>query len=163
MALFSKKRFHWKEPKAFTRWRDANERAQRRWWHTPVAFLISSSLLLAQWYAARFNPQKHPPPFHDAWVDNILVRELAEGKRNEVRKQHIVITLLGPYHDRQITIHYHLVNSFSASVINCTHGHGDWLLDEISFDGNHPVHTMIFSSGARWEISFQDIEIREEL
>ncbi len=55
--------FKWREPKAFLRAKDAEARALRRWWHQPLIIFITTALLMASWYFARFNPQKHPPSF----------------------------------------------------------------------------------------------------
>lgn len=38
----------------------------------PVAALLFTLMILAQWYVARFNPQKHPPVFYVALVMAIL-------------------------------------------------------------------------------------------
>src|SRR5690606_7438417 len=49
---------------------------------------------------------------HDAWLEEVSVRELATGDRHEVRRAEIEMRLLGPFHDRRIHLLYEGVVSY---------------------------------------------------
>src|SRR5712671_6315432 len=59
-----------------------------------------------------FNFQSHSS-LHDSWLESFNVKEVATGKRNEIRKLEIEISLLGPFHDRRIHLCYTGVTQYS--------------------------------------------------
>jgi len=82
----------------------------------------------AEWYA---DPRDHRCP-HDAWLEAIEIGELATGDRSQFRTTHIVLRLLGAYHDGHILLRYSGVESYLLGGQSCAQGLGDWLSDEFS-------------------------------
>jgi hypothetical protein len=80
------------------------------------------------WYRS---PNDHRCP-HDAWLDAVEVRELAEGARHERRKTAIEIRLFGAYHDGHIVFRYSGVTRYAIDSTACAGGVGDWIRDEFS-------------------------------
>lgn len=70
--FWQKAYFKWKEPKAFLRVRDAEERTQLRWWIQPLAVLVMVILLLFIWYVNRFNPRKHQSSLSITLIRSVL-------------------------------------------------------------------------------------------
>jgi hypothetical protein len=88
----------------------------------------------SEWYP---DPSDHRCP-HDAWLETMEIRELAEGERGEIRTTTIAIRLLGAYHDGHIVFRYSGVTRYSLASDDSRRGMGDWLEDRfsISADGN---------------------------
>lgn len=104
-----------------------------------------------------------PRCLHDSWVKKLEVSESGVGARNEVREHDIFIDLLGAYHDRIIHLRYIRVSSHSLVSPKSESGYGDWLLDEVEWleETKEVIHHVVFSSGARFLIRFQDILVSE--
>lgn len=101
---------------------------------------------------------------HDAWVQEIKIREIAEGGRQEIRKTQIEIILLGAYHDRLLKVTYSDVASQSVNSRQSKDGYGDWLVDEISLsDLGLVVHEVKFANNALIRIECGDICFQEQL
>ena len=101
---------------------------------------------------------------HDAWVQEIKIREIAEGERHEIRTTRIEIILLGAYHDRLLKVIYPSVTSHSIDSRQSQCGYGNWLIDEISLsDAGQIVHEVKFSNRARLRIEAADIIFQEQL
>jgi hypothetical protein len=99
---------------------------------------------------------------HDSWVESVVLREIAEGERREIRSLEIVVELLGAYHDRIIRLHYTGVRKYELSNDSDEDAHGDWLTDEFDItDDGFVVHEVKFAPGGSWRIVCQDVEFSE--
>jgi hypothetical protein len=110
------------------------------------------------WYR---NPSDHRCP-HDAWLDAVEVRELAEGARHERRRSAITIRLVGAYHDGHIVFRYSGVTRFAIDCDASAGGVGDWIRDEFSTsDAGLLEHRISWcrgtSSEAEWFIEAEDV------
>lgn len=100
---------------------------------------------------------------HDAWLEWLVIKELASGSRSETRSTQIECRFLGPYHDKYIELkyldveHYELVSPVMEAV-NSTVAHGDLLIHEVRLEDGLVVHQMEFSNGAQFEIFCREIE-----
>lgn len=113
---------------------------------------------VAGWH---YDNQDHQCP-HDSWIESIEINEVASGSRSEIRKIEIKIKCLGAFHDGYFYLHHRGVTKYSinhhAKQPN-THGHGDWLLDEISLSKDDlVVHEIIFNENSKITIECTDIE-----
>ncbi len=106
---------------------------------------------LADWHH-NFKDSRAP---HDAWVDQVLVYELATGDRQEERQCCIKLRLLGAYHDGYIEIEYINVNRYSLGSEYSSHG--DWRFDEVRLSENGDVLHEIEIGGTTWMIECEDI------
>ena len=61
MALFTKVRIKWREPKVFVAERDRRERMTTIWWQQIIGVGIVASTIMPVWYLATLNPKKNPP------------------------------------------------------------------------------------------------------
>jgi len=101
---------------------------------------------------------------HDAWVQEIKIKEIAEGERHEIRTTQIEILLLGAYHDRLLRVTYPGVTSHFISSGQSQCRYGDWLIDEIGLsDAGQVVHEVKFANMARLRIESADIIFQEQL
>ena len=112
----------------------------------PATFEFAS----APWH---YDASDHRCP-HDAWVEEISIRELAPEDNPHDRRIDIYVRLLGAYHDGHIELLYRQVRTYSIGksfpvgvmAINSAgghtsmdsffqdlvnQGHNDWLVDEI--------------------------------
>jgi len=99
---------------------------------------------------------------HDAWVEEVIIREPASGERKEHRSLEIIVRLLGAYHDGHIELNYCAVQNYSLVCGEqiCS-GHGDWLYDEVRLsDRGHVLHEIEWASGSRWLIECGDLLYR---
>jgi hypothetical protein len=120
----------------------------------PAAYNFASS----PWHY-NFGDQRAP---HDAWLDELVIREPASGERNEHRSLEIIVRLLGAYHDGHIELKYFAVQTYSfMRGEHSASGHGDWLYDEIRLsDRGCVLHEIEWSSGSRWLIECGDVSYR---
>jgi hypothetical protein len=120
------------------------------------------SFALAPWHYDQ-SDSKCP---HDGWMESLILQELAEGDRREVRGLGIVATFLGAFHDGVFEITYRDVQSYTLSLQgsknpSATIVHGDWIVDEILLTENGLVsHEVEFSQLANWKIVCRDIVYR---
>ena len=107
---------------------------------------------------------------HDAWLESLTVREVASGERQEIRGMEIAISLLGPFHDRRIRLHYTGVTRYTFGAPprygepRYEHtAHGDLITHEIRLgrDGLL-VHELLFERDATFLIECSDIRHSEE-
>jgi hypothetical protein len=106
---------------------------------------------------------------HDAWLESVVISEPWEGKRQQSRSITVTISLLGPYHDRQITLEYREVCHIAIDVPDeyamspsYRVGNGDLLHHEIRFEEPDViVHDIQFSRGSRYLIKCHDLIHRE--
>ena len=116
-----------------------------------------------------FDLQSHSS-FHDAWLESVTVCEAASGERNEIRRLEVRLSLLGPFHDRRIHLHYTGVTRYSFDAPG-RYGdpryertaHGDLITHEIRL--GHPgllIHELLFERGATLLIECSDIRHSEE-
>jgi hypothetical protein len=118
---------------------------------------------LAQWH---YNHEDHRCP-HDAWLENVSIREIADPENIQHRILEIVIRLLGAYHDGYIELLYKDVLSYSLDLpyrrkkTPFPGKHGDWLVDEITFSQRGKVlHEIEWAEDATWMIECHDIEFK---
>lgn len=109
---------------------------------------------------------------HDAWLESVTIREIASGKRNEIRRTEISISLLGPCHDRRIHLHYTGVTRYSLdrpSSLGRTdfssECHEDLHTHEVRLGKREGllVHEILFQSDAVFLIECGDIQHSEEM
>ena len=107
---------------------------------------------------------------HDAWLESLTVREVASGERQEIRRMEVAISLLGPFHDRRIHLHYTGVTRYTFGAPprygepRYEHtAHGDLITHEIRLgrDGLL-VHELLFERDATFLIECSDIRHSEE-
>jgi len=114
---------------------------------------------VADWHYDSTNP-KWP---HDAWIQEIKIKEIAEGERNEIRKIQIEIILLGAYHDRLLKVTYEDVSTYSIMSAN-GQTHGDWIVDEISLsEAGLVVHEIKFRHGSFLKFEVKNLRFEEQL
>ena len=114
-----------------------------------------------------FNLESHSS-LHDAWIESCIVREVATGERNQVRKLEIKLILLGPYHDKRIHLCYTGVVSYRFDVPTRgtfeNNGHGDLYTHEIRLGHDETIiHELMFEREASLLIECSDIQHSEEL
>ena len=103
---------------------------------------------------------------HDAWVEQLVLREPARGDRRERRRIDLEVRLLGAYHDGFLTFQYRNVvayrleqpNTRAERPFRALVGHGDWLTDDIGLspDG-FATHEVLFRHDGRWYIECEDL------
>ena len=109
--------------------------------HLPAG---AKSFALSNWH---YDPTHHQCP-HDAWLDSLVVEELASGERQQIRKIRIILTLLGAYHDGRIQLSYEDVVRYSFEKPPSGNAHGDWLIDEVQLSPEGlAVHDIQFEKG----------------
>ncbi len=123
-------------------------------------------------YAFASNPDhfnlESPSSLHDAWLESLVVSEVATGERSEMRKVEVKLTLLGPFHDRRIHLHYTGVARYSFEALpgyGQKHtGHGDLFTHEIRLgkDGCF-IHELLFECNATFLVEFANMRHSEEL
>jgi hypothetical protein len=117
------------------------------------------SFALASWH---YDMQHSQCP-HDSWLESLDIQEGGAGK--ERRRIQIAARFLGAYHDGSFELVYADVQSYSGLMKEVAGlgagGHGDWLVDEVlAQDDGSVSHEIVFSSGARWQITARDIVYR---
>ena len=108
---------------------------------------------------------------HDAWLESLTVRELASGASKEIRRMEVDISLLGPFHDRRIHLHYTGVTRYTFGAPpqygepRFEHtAHGDLLTHEIRLGHDGLIiHELLFESGATFLIECSDLIHSEEM
>ncbi len=116
-----------------------------------------------------FNLESHSS-LHDAWLENFIVREVATGETQEIRRMEIAIALLGPFHDRRIHLHYTGVTQYSFNAPprygekRYKHTeHGYLITHEIRLDHEGLlVHEILFERDATFLIECSDVRHSEE-
>src|SRR5947208_3002433 len=94
---------------------------------------------------------------HDSWVESVILQEISQGSRNEIRRLEIVATFLGAFHDGYFEIAYKDVQSYSLAFQAHSRqkigvAHGDWMVDEILLVENGLVsHEIAFSEPGSWK------------
>jgi hypothetical protein len=117
-----------------------------------------------------FNLESHSS-LHDAWLESVVVNEVATGERSEIRQLEIKLSLLGPFHDRRIHLHYTGVAQYSLQAPprhdppRYRHtAHGDLFTHEIRLGSNGLIiHELLFERDATFLIECCDIRHSEEL
>ncbi|HZB11037.1 MAG TPA: hypothetical protein VE525_18175 [Rubrobacter sp.] len=105
---------------------------------------------------------------HDAWVETLVVAEVASGTRAEIRDLEIQVRLLGAWHDGHIDLTYTKVQSYLFDTprkreypMRPGKGHEDWMIDEVRLsDLDYVVHEVEFSRGSSWLIESEDLLYR---
>ena len=98
---------------------------------------------------------------HDAWLESAVVKEMPSSNEGN-RKVDIVLTLLGPFHDRLIQLRYSDVERYSLAALtsqqdlgNRPSGHGDLYTHEIRLgEKGQLVHELLFVNDATIFIEF---------
>lgn len=117
-------------------------------------------LATSEWY---FDFSNHRCP-HDAWLESVLIRDAASGKRHEKRHTAIIIRLLGAYHDGFIELHYPEVYAYQLTGSFVSAGHRDWRYDELRVDRKgrliHEIEWCGMRETATWLIVASDVRFR---
>lgn len=108
---------------------------------------------------------------HDAWLESLIVQEIASGKRSENRKLEVRLCLLGPYHDRRIHLTYSGVERYlfdspaRPGEPRYAHtAHGDLLTHEIRLGTQGLfVHEILFERGSTLLVEFAGFSHHEEI
>lgn len=117
-----------------------------------------------------FNLESHSS-LHDAWLESVVVNEVATGERSEIRQLEVKLSLLGAFHDRRIHLHYTGVAQYSFKAppkydqSRFQHiAHGDLFTHEIRLGNNGLIiHELLFERDATFLIECVDIRHSEEL
>jgi hypothetical protein len=125
-------------------------------WHFDpyFAYLATISSHLPAEVAAFASDPAHytlddPQSLHDAWLEHLSVLEPATGTRAEIRQTELVLTFLGPRHDRMQILHYSSVREYRIEGIAVARGHGDLLLHEVRLGVSGTViHELRFANGS---------------
>lgn len=99
---------------------------------------------------------------HDSWLECVTVREISTGKRDEIRSTELTARFLSAYHDAHFDLVYDGVSTYAlelaeANIDNGVHGHGDWLIDELTLSASKAVIHDIHFSRARWTVHCADL------
>jgi len=146
-------------------WSMADSMSRRRTYETylqGVRDLLPESVYeyaTAPWH---YDIHDHRCP-HDAWVEEVLLRELSRGVEHERRELKMHVRLLGAYHDGHIEFDYANVRRYQFDVDVATDkpptesGHGNWVVDEVRVSESGLVlHEVEFSSNSRWLIECRE-------
>ncbi len=117
-------------------------------------------LAKSQWYHD-FTDHRCP---HDAWLEELVVREVGSGPRQAVRFAAITIRLLGAYHDGQIELRYDDATRYECHFLQAQGSmlaHADWRYDEFRLaESGRVIHEIEWShmdETARWVIEAADV------
>jgi hypothetical protein len=108
------------------------------------------------WFA---DPKDYRCP-HDSWLETFTIEELGSGERQQLRNLRIKIRLLGAYHNYYLNFDYQNVTGYEAKCLSenkPTVAHGDYLCDEIRYEGGNVVHEVVLSQKGSWIIACSDI------
>jgi hypothetical protein len=104
---------------------------------------------------------------HDAWVDVITLKEVAQGRDQATRELEMSVRLLNAQHTGYITFNYTGVARYSFQMWDVTttplpqtsnRGHHDWLIDEIRLsESGLVVHEVVFALGSHWLIECKSL------
>jgi hypothetical protein len=119
---------------------------------------------LADWH---YDIADHRCP-HDAWLEHVVIRELANGERAEIRRLEIEIRLLGAYHDGHIEFVYRDVESYCLDQPyrrgkwqTNEKGHKDWMVDEVDLSRHGNVlHEIEWLENGHWIIEAKSFEYK---
>ncbi len=121
------------------------------------------ALAASEWYHD-FTDHRCP---HDAWLEELRVRELAAGPRHERRTVEITVRLLGAYHDGHIELRYQDVTAYHCDFVRPAAGdtgHSDWRYDEFRLSDRgtllHEIEWWHSDETARWLIEAADVEFK---
>ena len=111
-----------------------------------------------------------PSTLHDAWLESFDVREIAIGKRQEIRRMEATVILLGAFHDRLIRLHYTGITRYSFQAppqygkARYEHtAHGDLITHEIRLGHEGLfIHELLFERGATFFVECADIQHSEQ-
>ena len=124
----------------------------------PNAFELATS----DWWF-NFNDRRCP---HDSWLEEAVIEEPSTGLRHEIRHTCLSLSLLGAYHDLQISIRYRGVTSLKIDATGLAGGLGNWRYDEfrITEEGLliHEVEWMSARTHSTWVVVAEDIDYRSE-
>jgi hypothetical protein len=118
----------------------------------------------------RYFDLKSHSSLHDAWLESLVVREVASGQRHEIRELEIALCFLGPFHDRHIHLNYTGVTLYTFTApprygdSKFEHAaHGNLLTHEIRL-GNPGlfIHEFLFERDGPFLIECSDIRHSEE-
>jgi hypothetical protein len=105
-----------------------------------------------------------PHSLHDAWLEALIVEELAAGGRGEQRNTRITARLLGAYHDRWHELTYSGVRRYRVEAGAAQGGHSDLLVHEVRIgDAGLLTHELLFASGAVIDLECEDLRYVERL
>jgi len=124
----------------------------------PSAYALATS----DWYG-HFEDHRCP---HDAWLEELSLKEPASGQRRSERMLSLRLRLLGAYHDGYIELFYPRVYSYRLNLDRGETGHRDWRYDELRLSENgHLIHEIEWwhfdpSPTGTWIIEASDLEHR---
>jgi hypothetical protein len=105
-----------------------------------------------------------PHSLHDAWLESLIIEELAAGERGEQRSTRIAVRLLGAYRDRWHELTYSGVRSYRIAAGAAQGGHSDLLVHEVRIgDAGLLAHEFLFASGAVINLECEDLCYVERL
>jgi len=117
-------------------------------------------LARSEWY---YDPSDHRCP-HDAWLEELRIRETGSGARQSKRSADIAVRLLGAHHDGHIELRYRDVRRYDCRLNhpNAVHvAHADWRYDEfrLSEAGRliHEIEWWHMGETGRWIIEAADV------
>jgi hypothetical protein len=120
------------------------------------------ALAIAGWYYD-FNDHRCP---HDAWLEQVMIREDAADETGGARAVSVEVRLLGAYHDGHIYFRYPRVFAYRLDAWDSGEGHRDWRYDEFRLsETGHVLHEVEWAGAAgtsRWLIEASDVQMRWE-
>jgi hypothetical protein len=122
----------------------------------PEALAVARSA----WY---HDSRDHRCP-HDAWLEELRIRETGAGPPQSERSAEITVRLLGAYHDGRTDLTYRDVSRYDCRFYRprgAHVAHADWRYDEfrLSEDGRliHEIEWWHMDETARWIIEAADV------
>jgi hypothetical protein len=120
-------------------------------------------LIRQPWYQDANDPRCP----HDAWIEGVLIQEIANKRGDQVRSISVEIRLFNAFHNGTITYSYGNVRSYSLSLLTVSsegnRAHGDWLNDTFHcMREGLSQHQITFSSGAVVTILFETLSYKAE-
>lgn len=146
------------------------------WDHRPYWVYLDSirSKMPETLYRFAANPKHHDlsshVSLHDAWLEQLSIREISETNDRSKRLLLISTSYLGPFHDVRIHIDYRRVSGYELRNpldLGGSHfpqtSHGDLAVHEVRLVGENSFeHEIVFSRGSVFVIQFEEFEHRIE-
>lgn len=101
---------------------------------------------------------------HDAWIDTLTLQTPYGAIPERTNQETIRLTLLGPYHDRQIVLRYYGVTKFTMDFgFSGNSSKRDLLCHELRHEAGRVIHEFLFDRELTMEIHCKDMRYEDIL